>query len=242
VRHLLNHDGRLRPHAFIALDGAGLQRVVHRALGSRRYRVTFRGPGGHSWAAHGIANPASAVGEAIVGLSRVPTPHTPRTTHSVVGLGGGSGLNSIPQSAWLEMDLRSEDAQALEKLDRQARAAVAAARDTENKRRAAGSPALDVEIQALGDRPCGLTPRSHPLVQAAVAANRALGWDAELVSASTDANVPIALGIPSIALGAGGRSGNAHLPSEWYDNADGAVGIVRALIVTLAVAEPVFAD
>jgi len=237
VRHLLDGGLRLRPHAFVALDGAGVQRVVHRALGSRRYRATFRGPGGHSWAAFGVANPASAVGEAVAALARLPNSQVPRTTCAVVGLGGGSGLNSIPQAAWLDLDLRSEDHSTLERLNEQARAALAAACDAENRRRAAPSPALTLEVTALGDRPSGSTPRTHPLVRAAVAANRALGWDAELVSGSTDANLPIALGIPAIALGAGGRSGDAHLPSEWYDNQDGATGIVRALLVTLAMAE-----
>lgn len=237
VRHLLDAGPELRPHAFIALDGAGLQRVVHRALGSRRYRATFQGPGGHSWAAYGAANPAHAVGDAVAALARIPTDHAPRTTCSVVRLGGGTGLNSIPQSAWLDIDLRSEDQQSLQRLDRLVHVALGAARDAENARRAAPSPPLTLTVQALGDRPSGVTPRAHPLVRAAVAANRALGWEAELVAGSTDANVPISLGIPAIALGAGGRSGDAHLPSEWYENQDGATGIVRALLVTLAVAE-----
>lgn len=242
VRHLLDGGHTLRPHAFIALDGAGLQRVVHRALGSHRYRATYRGPGGHSWAAFGVANPATAVGEAVAALARIPTQAIPRTTCAVVGLGGGTGLNSIPQSAWLDVDLRSEDPQTLRQLDGQAHAAFVAARDAENTRRAAPSPPLTLTVQALGERPSGTTPRAHPLVRAAVAANRALGWEAELVAGSTDANVPIALGIPAIALGAGGRSGNAHLPSEWYENQDGAVGIVRALLVALAMAELVPLD
>ena len=242
VRHLLDGGHTLRPQAFVALDGAGLQRVVHRALGSRRYRATYRGPGGHSWAAYGVANPANAVGDAVAALARIPTTQTPRTTCAVVGLGGGTGLNSIPQSAWLDIDLRSEDQPALEKLQAQTHAALTAARDAENRRRAAPSPALTLDVTALGERPSGATSRAHPLVRAAVAANRALGWDAELVAGSTDANLPIALGIPAIALGAGGRSGDAHLPSEWYENQDGVVGIVRALLVTLAMAELAPAD
>lgn len=236
VRHLLDGGRTLRPHAFVALDGAGLQRVVHRALGSRRYRATYHGPGGHSWAAFGVGNPAHAVGEAVAAISRLPTHNAPRTTHSVVGLGGGTGLNSIPQSAWLDVDLRSEDQQALERLEQQVRALLETARDAENRRRAAPSQPLTLHIEALGERPSGTTPRSHPLVRAAVAANRALGWDAELVAGSTDANLPIALGIPAIGLGAGGRSGDAHLPSEWYENQDGVVGLFRALLVTLAMA------
>src|SRR6266542_126858 len=250
VEHLLNGGrpgkgeggkGHPTPVAFIALDGAGLDRVIHRALGSKRYRVTFRGPGGHSWAAFGVANPANAVGRATALLADLPppTPHTPRTTCAVVRLGGGIGLNSIPQEAWLDLDLRSEDPKALAQLDVTVRAALDRALEDENRRRAAATAPLRLELQLVGDRPSGITPRAHPLVQAAIAANRVLGRDAELASASTDANVPIALGIPAIALGAGGRAGDAHLTTEWYDNTDGALGLVRALLVTAAMADVV---
>jgi len=238
VKHLLNGNHEVKPVAFIALDGAGLERVIHRALGSRRYHVTFRGPGGHSWAAFGVANPANAVGRAVALLADLPAHHAPRTTCAVVRLGGGTGLNSIPQEAWLDVDLRSEDPRALAQLDVTVRAALDRAADDENRHRTPGTPAVRVEPQLLGDRPCGITPRAHPLVQAAIAANRALGRDAELTSASTDANVPIALGIPAIALGAGGRAGDAHLATEWYENVEGALGIVRALLVTAAMAQP----
>src|SRR5216117_4220546 len=250
VKYLLNGNretlkdsltvaGNGKPAAFIALDGAGLDRVIHRALGSKRYHVTFRGPGGHSWAAFGVANPANAVGRAAALLADLAPQQAPRTTCAVVRLGAGTGLNSIPQEAWLDLDLRSEDPRALAQLDVTVRAALERAADDENRRRTAGSPPLRVEIQLLGDRPSGMTPRAHPLVQAAVAVNRALGRDAELASASTDANVPIALGIPAIALGAGGKAGDAHLATEWFENVEGALGIVRALLVTAAMAEVV---
>ncbi|HYL55229.1 MAG TPA: M20/M25/M40 family metallo-hydrolase [Gemmatimonadales bacterium] len=247
VKYLLNgKDVEARhalpqPVAFIALDGAGLERVIHRALGSKRYHVTFRGPGGHSWAAFGIANPANAVGRATALLADLPAPAAngsrPRTTCAVVRLGGGTGLNSIPQEAWLDLDLRSEDPHALAQLDVTLRAALERAADDENRRRTAGTPPVRLEMQLVGDRPSGITPRAHPLVQAAVAVNHALGRDAELASASTDANVPIALGIPAIALGAGGKAGDAHLATEWFENVEGALGVVRALLVTAAMAE-----
>jgi acetylornithine deacetylase/succinyl-diaminopimelate desuccinylase-like protein len=242
VKHLLDggrpraRPGR-RPAAFIALDGAGLERIVHRALGSKRYRVTFRGPGGHSWAAFGVANPANAVGRAAALLADLPAAAVPRTTCAVVGLGGGTGLNSIPREAWLDLDLRSEDARALAQLDVTVRAALDRAADDENRRRVPGTPPLHAELRPLGDRPSGATPAGHPLVQAALAATRALGRAPELASASTDANVPIALGIPAIALGAGGRGGDAHLPTEWYENDQGTLGPLRALLVTVAAAE-----
>jgi tripeptide aminopeptidase len=235
MRHLFARDG-LKPHAVIALDGAGIDRVVHRALGSRRYRVTFRGPGGHSWSAFGVANPAAAVGRAVQRLADLRITEDSRTTCAVVGLGGGTALNSIPQEAWVDLDLRSEDAAALARLDAAVQAVLARARDEESSRRAAGTAALTMERQLLGDRPSGETAAGHPLVQAALAATRALGKVPELAAASTDANVPIALGVPAIALGAGGRAGDVHLPSEWYENEEGALGLVRALWVTAAMA------
>ena len=242
VKHLFARDG-LRPAALIALDGAGVERVVHRALGSKRYRVTYRGPGGHSWAAFGVANPATAVGRAAALLADLPSPPPrsataePRTTCAVVRLGGGTGLNSIPQEAWLDLDLRSEDAGALAQLDAEVATILTRARDEENRRRAPSTPALTIERQLLGDRPSGITPRAHPLVQAAIAANTALGQPYDLACASTDANVAIALGVPAIALGAGGKAGDTHLTTEWFENSKGALGLVRALLVVAAMAE-----
>ena len=238
VRHLLGPCDRptVRPSAFIALDGAGIERIVHRALGARRYRVTYQGPGGHSWAAFGVANPANAVGRAIDRIASIPAQGAPRTAHSVVRIGGGTSLNSIPQTAWFDLDLRSEERSALEKLDDEMQAAVTHALNEENRKRIPGTAPLRVDIRRVGVRPSGLTPRTHPLVQTAVAATRAVGHDHQLACASTDANVPIALGVPAVALGAGGRAGDAHLPTEWYENDKGALGIVRALLVTAAMA------
>jgi len=238
VRHLLGPSDRptVRPCAFIALDGAGIERIVHRALGARRYRVTYHGPGGHSWAAFGVANPANAVGRAIDRIADNRTHHAPRTSCSVVRIGGGTGLNSIPQTAWFDLDLRSEEPRALEKLDAAVQAILTQALDEENRHRVPGTAPLTIVVRRVGDRPSGLTPRTHPLVQTAVAATRAVGHDHQLACGSTDANVPIALGVPAVALGAGGRAGDAHLPTEWYENDKGALGIVRALLVTAAMA------
>lgn len=239
VRFLFGPSARpaVRPSAFIALDGAGIERIVHRALGARRYRVTYSGPGGHSWAAYGVANPANAVGRAITSIADLSPPHSPRSTSAVVRIGGGTGLNCIPQEAWFDVDLRSEDPRALDKLDGAVQSVVTEALHDENRSRVPGSAPLTVDVRRVGDRPSGLTPRTHPLVQTAVAATRALGHAHQLACASTDANVPIALGVPAVALGAGGRAGDAHLPTEWYENDKGALGIVRALLVTAAMAE-----
>ena len=235
VRHLFG--GLIRPSAFIALDGAGIERIVHRALGARRYHVTFTGPGGHSWAAYGVANPAHAVGCAIEQITRIPTDDVPRTTHSVVKIGGGTSLNCIPQTAWFDVDLRSEDPRALATLDDTVQRVLQQVLVEMNRTRLPGTAPLTMDVGRVGDRPSGLTPRSHPLVQTAVAATRAVGHEHQLACASTDANVPISLGVPAVALGAGGRSGDAHLPTEWYENDKGALGIVRALLVTAAMAE-----
>lgn len=233
VRHLLLRE---RPAAFVAVDGAGVERVVHRGIGSHRYRAVFRGPGGHSWSAHGVANAASAAGRAAAGVAELRFPASPRTTCSVVGLAGGVGLNMIPPEASLELDLRSESADALAAADAALRGTLEAARDAENARRVAGTPPLALALEPLGVRPCGVTPASHPLVRAAVAASAALGLPHELAASSTDANAAMAAGVPAIAIGAGGRAGDTHRLTEWYDNAQGPLGVERALLVILLAA------
>jgi len=235
ARHLFASP-TFRPVAFIALDGAGIERVVHRALGSRRLRAVYRGPGGHSWAAFGVANPIHAVALAAAAVGELPLPASPRTTASVVRVGGGSGLNTIPQEAWLELDLRSESEAALDALYGAATEALARALDGANRRRAAGTVPLTLQIVPLGYRPSGITDAGHELVQSAVAATRTVGHTPDLAAASTDANVAISRGVPGIALGAGGRGGNTHLVTEWYENVDGPVGLFRALLVVCAAA------
>jgi len=230
------------PCACIALDGAGDDRIVTRALGARRYRVTFRGTGGHSWAAFGVANPVHAAGAAAAKLAAMPLPRLPRTTLSVCRIGGGISVNAIPDEAWLEIDLRSSSRDALERCADDIQQAIRAAVRQENARRASGSPPLTWTIATIGDRPCGEIDVDHPLVLAAVLATTAIGRTPELATASTDANVPISLGVPAIAIGAGGRGGGVHTSGEWYDNTDGTLGVARALTVVVAAAELSGAD
>jgi acetylornithine deacetylase/succinyl-diaminopimelate desuccinylase-like protein len=206
AKHLLGNGAR-DACATIALDGAGLERVVHRALACRRLRFTYRGPGGHSWAAYGVPNPAHAAGSLASGVSEIPRAARPKSACSVVRLQGGSRLNSIPQTALVEVDLRCEDRQVLEAIERELRAIALQALEAENRRRAGGSPPLELATEVISDRPPGTTPEADPLVQAALEATRAVGREPELAAASTDANIPISLGIPAIALGAGGRAG-----------------------------------
>lgn len=235
VKHLF-YVQRTRPSAFIAIDGAGMERIAHRALASKRVRASYRGPGGHSWAAFGVANAAHAAGAAVGLVASFELPAEPRATCAVVRLGGGTGLNSIPQQAWLDLDMRSEDPSTLRTTETRVREALAEALDLENRRRVPGTSPLRLELATLGDRPGGTTPIATALVQSAIDVTRVLGREPELAVASTDANVPISLGIPAVAVGAGGRAGDAHLPTEWFDNVDGPTGLFRVLLVTAAVA------
>ena len=198
--------------------------------------MTFTGPGGHSWAAYGVANPAHAAGRFAASLPDLPRPTRPKSACSAVHVQGGTGLNSIPQTVLVDVDARSEDAAVLQTLDAGLRELAARAAGEENRRRTPGTAPLRVAIDVIGDRPPGATPETDALVTAAVQATRAVGGEPELAAASTDANVPIALGIPGIALGAGGQAGDTHLPTEWYDNTGGPEGLLRALLVLAAAA------
>ena len=235
AKHYFANRGR-GAHAMIALDGAGDERIIHRALGSRRFRVSYSGPGGHSWAAFGVANAVHAAAGAAARLAALALPPIPRTTLSVGRIGGGLSVNSIPDSAWLEIDLRSTSAAQLDELERTIHRVAQAAAEEENDKRAIGTRALAVQIEAIGSRPCGETPAEHALVQSAVQATRLVGRRPDLALASTDANVPISQGIPAIAIGAGGRGGDAHTHSEWFDNAQGTVGVARALTIVMTAA------
>jgi acetylornithine deacetylase/succinyl-diaminopimelate desuccinylase-like protein len=225
------------PAAAIALDGAGDERIVHKALGSRRYHITYRGAGGHSWAAFGIPNAVHAAGAAAAMLASLPLPKSPRTTLSVSRIGGGTSINSIPEEGWLEVDLRSTSAAILDRFDREIRIIVRAAAQQENARRATATPPLAHDVLVIGDRPSGELSADHPLVLSAIEATQLIDRDPELAAASTDANIPIAMGIPAIAIGAGGRGGDAHTPGEWYDNIDGPLGIARAMTILATAAE-----
>jgi acetylornithine deacetylase/succinyl-diaminopimelate desuccinylase-like protein len=236
AKHLFHSSRGPHPVAVIALDGAGDERIVHRALGSRRYRITFHGAGGHSWAAYGVANAVHAAGIATARLAALSLPRSPRTTLSVCRIGGGMSVNAIPRDAWLEVDLRSTSPAMIARVDHDIRMIAYLAAEEENARRAHGTPSLRCTVSVIGDRPCGETAAEHPLVAAAVEATRHAGRDPELTVASTDANVPISRGIPAIAIGAGGRGGEAHTTDEWFDNSEGTVGIARAMMIVVGAA------
>lgn len=235
AKHYFATRGR-DARAAIAIDGAGDERIIHRALGSRRFRVSYSGPGGHSWAAFGVANAVHAAAAAAARLAGLPLPTSPRTTLSVGRIGGGLSVNSIPDSAWLEIDVRSTSAAQLDLIERTVHRVAQTAADEENAKRAIGTRALIVTVESIGSRPCGETAPDHPLVQSAMAATRLVGRQPDLALASTDANVPISQGIPAIAIGAGGRGGDAHTHAEWFDNSHGTVGVARALTIVMSAA------
>jgi acetylornithine deacetylase/succinyl-diaminopimelate desuccinylase-like protein len=220
---------------FVAIDGAGLH-ITHVAVGSHRYRVTFKGPGGHSFGTFGLANPINALGRAVAKIAQFQVPTQPRTTFNVGRIGGGTSVNSIPFEAWMEVDMRSSDPASLASLDANFHKAVDLAVVEENDRW--GTPRTITMVKDLvGDRPAGSTPANAPIVQSAQAVGRALGFVVSLGEGSTDSNVPISLKIPAITIGGGGRGSDVHAPSEAFDTTDAWMGTQNAVLVTIALAQ-----
>lgn len=237
VKHLLRAGSPWRDAAgFITVDGTGRRRIVYRAIGSRRFAVTLRGPGGHSWADWGLVNPIHTLGLAVSRLAELQLPRQPKSALTVGRIGGGTSVNAIPADAWMEIDVRSEAGATLMEVEQQVRRILTTVGEDANAARRRGTPTLQLEIRVIGDRPCGETPVNSAIVRAARAATRLLGDHAEMVASSTDANVPIALGIPAIAIGAGGESGGTHTLDEWYTNDGGPEGIERCLLAVLGAA------
>ncbi len=236
VKYLFREDGP-RIDAFISIDGSRIDRIVHEALGSRRYRVIYEGPGGHSWGAFGLGNPAHALGRAIHLFDRRAASFVAegeRTSYNVGRVGGGTSVNSIPFEAWMEVDMRSVAQPRLMAIDSLFRVTVQEALEEQNAVRRQG-PALVVNAQLVGDRPSGEIPTDEPLVQRAAAAARELGTQSFLFRSSTDANVPISRGVPAVTIGGGGEGGGAHSLDEWWrDPGDAYRGVQRALLLVLA--------
>lgn len=220
VRHLFENELKGRIDYFVAVDGAGLD-FVSRAVGSNRYRVTYKGPGGHSYGAFGIPNPIHALGRAIAKIAEVQVPVTPKTTFNVGVISGGTSVNSIPFEASLEVDMRSESADALSTLDQSVRSALQEALDAENARwtgERAARARLTLVIDTIGIRATGAQSDSARIVQVAMQTARALGFTPSPTASSTDANVPIAMGVPGISIDGGGRGEGSHSLNEWYED------------------------
>ncbi len=218
VRHLFTHDPRAaKAAAFITMDSNGASTIVTRGVGSRRYHVVFSGPGGHSFGNFGIVNPMVPLGKTMSRLYEVTVPADPRTTYSASVIGGGTSVNTIPNSAFVDIDIRSVAPAEVDRVDTALQAIARKAVDEENATRSTVRGKVTVTFEKIGDRPAGQTDEGGPLATAAFAASRAFGYTPRFVPLSTDANIPMSLGIPAIAIGSGGSGGGAHAPDEYID-------------------------
>lgn len=218
VRHLFTKGVyKDRIGAFFSIDGSDPAGITNGGVGSKRYRVTFSGPGGHSFGAFGIVNPMNAMASAINGLYQVTLPKDPKTTYSASVTGGGTSVNSIPHDVWVEVDMRSIDAAELAKLDQQFTAIVGKAVADENAARSTTAGTIKADMKVIGERPAGNTPESATIVRATSAAARSRGFDPKLGASSTDSNIAMSLGIPAVTIGSGGSGGRAHALDEYVD-------------------------
>ncbi|HEY0418489.1 MAG TPA: peptidase dimerization domain-containing protein, partial [Acetobacteraceae bacterium] len=194
-----------------------MDNIATGGVGSKRFRVTFRGPGGHSYGAFGLVSPMYAMAQAMAELARIQVPAKPKTTFSASVAGGGTSVNSIPNEVWMEIDLRSEAPAELDRLVSRFQAIVQYAVEGENHARSTAQGPVVAEVTLIGDRPAGATAVDSDIVRHATAAIQAHGFTTKHVASSTDANIPMALGIPAIKIGSGGSAGRAHSLEEWID-------------------------
>jgi acetylornithine deacetylase/succinyl-diaminopimelate desuccinylase-like protein len=220
---------------FVSIDGTGIG-VTRVAVGSHRYRMTFKGPGGHSFGAFGLANPIHALGRAIATIAEIQVPKAPKTTFNVGRVGGGTSVNSIPFEGWFEVDMRSSDKASLAAVDAKVQAAVDSAVVRENRRW--GHPGMiTVEKKLVGDRPAGNTPDDALIVRTALAVAGALGKTVTPGEGSTDSNYPMSLGIPAITVGGGGRGRGAHSLAEQFDTTDSWQGTQWVTLLAIALSQ-----
>jgi tripeptide aminopeptidase len=239
MRYLFGNTLKGKIDYFISVDDTELH-VVSRAVGSNRYKITYKGPGGHSYGAFGIPNPIHALGRAIAGISDIQVPTTPKTTFNVGVIRGGTSVNSIPYEASMEVDMRSEDAASLsatnEKILKIVRDALAAENARWPGQRAAAAK-LSLVIDTIGIRPTGGQSDNVPIVQTALNAAKSLGFTSGTSASSTDSNIPISLSIPAITIGGGGHAENAHALGEWYEDGPNAyLGVQWAALIVAALA------
>ena len=235
VKHLFRDNGP-QIDSWIAIDGGEIGRVNNKGLGSYRYRVIFKGPGGHSWGAFGLANPHHALGEAIsnfVAAADVYTAEGPKTSYNVGVISGGTSINSIPFESIMEIDIRSIDPSRLDAMETLLEEAVNKALTHQNGIKRQG-PNLTVLIDKIGNRPSGELSDSLPLIQRVLAATSHFGAKPYLTRGSTDSNIPIAKGIPAVTIGRGGKGGKAHSLDEWWMNDEGYKAIQLAMLIVLS--------
>ncbi len=244
VKYLLR-EGKFKDRidAFISIDGLDPARIVNRALASKRYRITVRGPGGHSWGNFGRVSPTHAIGRIMAKFADTEVPANPKTTFNIGKIGGGTSINAIAVEAWMEVDMRSESDSELEKLEQKllavSRAGVAEENKyrekfAQNKSKRSGEAKLTLETKLLATRYGGETPLSSPLVEASQWAAKHFGLKPILEIGSTDANVPINLHKQGVTLGGGGTGGDAHALEEWYEPEGAWKGAQQVLLTVLS--------
>lgn len=235
VKHLFR-DGGPKIDSFIGIDGGFNSRIINGGVGSIRYRVTFNGPGGHSWGRFGDVNPHHALGRTIqhfVTTSPTVTSSGPRTSYNVGRIGGGTSVNSIPGESWMEIDMRSVNKAKLDDMEKILLAAVDKALMEENAAKLTGGD-LTVEAKRIGFRPVAFESEDLAIVQRTMAAMALFDLKPELLQSSTDANIPISLGIPSVTLSRGGISSGAHSLKEWWQDKDTTMSVEVILLLVLA--------
>ncbi len=236
MRHLCKHSPLIRRSpSFLVLDGAGTDHITTNALGSRRFEISFTGPGGHSWSDFGTANPVHALSRAITHFADATAPllrsNAPRSTASVSTVEGGTSINAIATSARAKVDIRSEENARIDEAVQLLYAAVERAQEVENQR--ATGAKVTARIKELGSRPAARLPADAPILSYVRAVDAHLGIRSRIECSSTDANIPLSLGIPAISIGAGGQGGGAHTPEEWF-NPDGRDLGLKRVFLTLA--------
>ncbi len=228
---------RSRLQAVIVLDGSSMDHVTTKALASRRVEVVITGPGGHSWSDFGMPNPINALVRGALRFINSRVPNAPRTTFNLGQIEGGTSVNSIPHEAKLKVDLRSESEDEIVRLEVAFREAMGAGvKDEMDNARDRTKGRLDWKINTIGSRPGGELAADSPLLAALRSADEYVGNQSRIERSSTDANIPLSLGIDALAIGAGGNGGGAHSLQEWYEPADRDLGLKRALLTLLAVA------
>ncbi|WP_036384253.1 M20/M25/M40 family metallo-hydrolase [Muricauda sp. MAR_2010_75] len=236
MKYMFNESG-LDIDAWIAIDGGSIGRISNAGLGSKRYKLVVSGKGGHSWGDFELVNPHHALGKAIDMFSKDAWTYTSgdisKTSFNVGRIGGGTSVNSIPFESWMEVDMRAIDPKNLDEIESIFKNSVEKAISAYNVSGVKGE--VTYELEKIGDRPSGELPATLPLIQRAMAATQYFGVEPSLGRGSTNINIPVSLGIPSVCIGRGGKGGGAHSLHEWYMNDEtGAESIQLALLITLA--------
>lgn len=237
MRHIFRSDGPWKEKLAytLVIDGAATDTIIAQALGSRRFEVTVRGAGGHSWSDFGVPNPIVALARAVAKFSTVPVPADPKTTFNVGAITGGTSVNSIPESATMRVDIRSAATQEIDRVEAALRQAVSDAVQ-ETRPAAAGQQPLKFEIKPIGSRPAAELKPDSRMLQVVKAVDGQLGNNSRMQRASTDANVPMSLGLEALTIGAGGQGGGAHTLHEWYDPTNRDLGFKRIVLTMMTLA------